>query len=582
MVNNNEDARDGRARHAPDDAGPRQGTAWTSHALDTLRAGSARARELGELATVGLKVGARTGLAYRANARGARAVVEQRLRGGLGLASVFRIHGAAQPDTLALVDDRQRLTYGELDARVDRLAGELARRGIGKGAPVVIVLHNRLEVIEMQAVATRLGGAAVSASWRSTVDELAYVVEHSGARALVIEADLVGPVLANRHRFARLGDNILAVAGHPPGTTSYDDLARDGMPSPIHHGAEEGAVVIYTSGTTGKPKGAVRTFGRDAHLAYLHILAELPVRADDRHLAVCPLYHSTAFAFATITLLLGGTVFVEPKFEAARFFEIVARERITTTAVVPTMLHRMLQVPAATRDARDTRSLRAILSGGAPLSGTLARAVCEELGHVLYNFYGATETGINTVATPDELLRAPGTIGHAVGGNEIRILDDEGRVVPDGATGELFVKNSMLVRYHRDDAATRASMREGFFSVGDLAHRDQFGLFHIDGRKRDMLISGGVNVYPAEIEEVLATHPAVAEVAIVGAPDADLGEKVKAFVALREGHAASSEELVAFARARLSGPKIPREVVFLNELPKNPTGKILKRELRSS
>jgi fatty-acyl-CoA synthase len=140
----------------------------------------------------------------------------------------------------------------------------------------------------------------------------------------------------------------------------------------------------------------------------------------------------------------------------------------------------------------------------------------------------------------------------------------------------------MLVRYHRDDAATRASMREGFFSVGDLAHRDQFGLFHIDGRKRDMLISGGVNVYPAEIEEVLATHPAVAEVAIVGAPDADLGEKVKAFVALREGHAASSEELVAFARARLSGPKIPREVVFLNELPKNPTGKILKRELRSS
>ena len=546
-----------------------------------LTAGRTKLDELRQLSVLGVRVGAQTGLAYRVNARGARAVLEQRLRGGLGLASVFRIHGAAQPDVLALCDGRQRLTYGEVDARVDRIAGELARRGIGRGAPVVIVLHNRLEVIEMQAVATRLGGAAVSASWRSTVDELAYIVEHSGARALVIEAELAGPVLARRDRFARLGDNIIAVAGHPAGTASYDDIARHGAPHPVEDGAEEGAVVIYTSGTTGKPKGAVRTFGRDAHLAYMHILAELPVRADDRHLAVCPLYHSTAFAFATITLLLGGTVFVEMKFDAARTLELIARERITTSAMVPTMLHRILQVPSEVRARHDTRSLRAVLSGGAPLSGALARAVCEELGHVLYNFYGATETGINTIATPDELLRAPGTIGHVVGGNEIRILDDDGRPVPDGTTGELFVKNSMLVRYHGDDAATRASMRDGFFSVGDLAHRDAHGLFHIDGRKRDMLISGGVNVYPAEIEEVLATHPAGAEIAIVGAADPDLGEKVKAFVALREGHVASAEELVAFARTRLSGPKIPREVVFLGELPKNPTGKILKRELRT-
>ncbi|MBN8615606.1 MAG: AMP-binding protein [Deltaproteobacteria bacterium] len=536
--------------------------------------------ELGQLSALGVRVGARTGLAYRANAKGLGAVIEQRLRGGLGLASVFRIHGASQPDALALSDERQRLTYGEVDARVDRLAGELSKRGIGKGAPVVIVLHNRLEVIEMQAVATRLGGAAVSASWRSTVEELAYIVEHSGARAMVIEADLVGPVLAARDRFARLGDNLIAVAGAPGGTVSYDELAKHGTPRPIRDGAEEGAVVIYTSGTTGKPKGAVRTFGRDAHLAYMHILAELPVRADDRHLAVCPLYHSTAFAFATITLLLGGSVHVEMKFDAERALAVIARERITTTAMVPTMLHRILQLPEPVRARYDVRSLRAILSGGAPLSGTLAREVCEELGHVLYNFYGATETGINTIATPDELLRSPGTIGHAVGGNDIRILDDDGRLVPEGTTGELFVKNSMLVRYHGDDDATRASMRDGYFSVGDLAHRDVHGLFHIDGRKRDMLISGGVNVYPAEIEEVLATHPAVLEIAIVGAPDPDLGEKVKAFVALRDGMTTSPEELVGFARSKLSGPKIPREIVFLPELPKNPTGKILKRELR--
>ena len=553
---------------------------WTGRALAGARGVITKADEARQLAQLGVRIGMQTGVAHHTNARGLAAVVEQRVRGGLGLASLFRVHAAAQPDAIALSDERQRLTFGEVDARVDRLAGELSRRGIGRGAPVVIVLHNRLEVIEMQAVATRLGGAAVSASWRSTVDELAYIVDHSGARGLVIEADLVGPVLAHRDRFARLGDNIVTVEGAADGTLSYDELARHGRPGVARDGAEEGAVVIYTSGTTGKPKGAVRTFGRDAHLAYMHVLAELPVRAGDRHLAVCPLYHSTAFAFANISLVLGGSVHVVRKFDPAAMLATIERERITTTAVVPTMLHRILQLPPELRQRHDLRSLRAILSGGAPLNGTLARDVCHELGHVLYNFYGATETGINTIATPDELLRSPGTIGHVVGGNDIRILDEQGRPVPDGTTGELFVKNGMLVRYHGDEDATRSSMRDGYFSVGDLAHFDAHGLLHIDGRKRDMLISGGVNVYPAEIEEVLATHPAVAEIAVIGAPDADLGEKVKAFVALRDGMVASPEELVAFARSKLSGPKIPREIVFLGELPKNPTGKVLKRELR--
>jgi len=554
---------------------------WRSRAASAARDTLRRIDETRQLATLGVTVGARTGLAYRGSLAGARAALEQRLRGGLGLGSILRVHGASQPDAPALSDDRHRLTYSEVDARVDRIAGELSARGIGRGAPIVIVLHNRIEVIEMQAVATRLGGAAVSASWRSTPDELAYVIDHSGARALVIEASLAEPILAAGDRFARVRGNIITVGGEVPGATSYDDVAEHGTARASTESAEEGAVVIYTSGTTGKPKGAVRTFGRDAHLAYMHVLAELPVRADDRHLAVCPLYHSTAFAFATITLLLGGSVHVEAKFDPERTLATLARERINTTAMVPTMLHRILQLPPEVRAAHDTRSLRAILSGGAPLSGTLAREVCEELGHVLYNFYGATETGINTIATPDELLRAPGTIGHAVGGNEIRLLDDQGQEVADGATGELFVRDSMLVRYHGDDHATRPAMKDGFFPGGDLAHRDRHGLFHIDGRKRDMLISGGVNVYPAEIEEVLATHPAVLEVAIVGAADADLGERVKAFVSLRPGAEASAAELVAYARARLSGPKIPREIVFLSELPKNPTGKILKRELRT-
>jgi fatty-acyl-CoA synthase len=232
------------------------------------------------------------------------------------------------------------------------------------------------------------------------------------------------------------------------------------------------------------------------------------------------------------------------------------------------------------RRSYDLRSLKAIFTAGAPLSGPLARETIQELGHVLFNIYGSTETGLNTLATPDELIRSPGTIGHAVRGNEIRLLDDAGQPVPLGATGELFVRNALLTTYHGDDDATRRSMRDGFFSVGDLAHQDSNGLFHIDGRKRDMIISGGINVYPAEVEETLHLHPAVAEAAVVGVADADLGERVRAFVSLRAGEHAEPVDIVRFCRERLSGAKVPKDVRILAELPKNPTGKILKRELR--
>jgi fatty-acyl-CoA synthase len=293
------------------------------------------------------------------------------------------------------------------------------------------------------------------------------------------------------------------------------------------------------------------------------------------------MYHSTAFGFIAFTMTLGGTVVIEPGFDPERFLAVVERERVTTTAVVPTMLHRLLALPEATRRRYDTRCLRAFFCGGAPLSGELARRTMEELGHVLYNFYGATETGLNTIATPEELLSAPGTIGHAIGGNAIRLLDEVGREVPEGETGELWVKNAMLVAgYHDDEAATRRSMREGFFSVGDLAHRDPRGLYHLDGRKRDMIISGGVNVYPAEVEEVLHRHPNVSECAVVGVPDDEWGERVRVFVVPREAPL-DEAELLAWARKNLAGPKVPRDVRVIDELPKNPTGKVLKRELRS-
>jgi fatty-acyl-CoA synthase len=245
------------------------------------------------------------------------------------------------------------------------------------------------------------------------------------------------------------------------------------------------------------------------------------------------------------------------------------------------MLHRLVELGPDVIRKFDISSLKVIFSGGAQLTASLANEVLDVLGDTLYNFYGATETGIVTIAGPDDLRASPGTIGRPVPGVDIRLLDESGRDVPEGEAGELYVRTSLLIEgYHADAEATRQSMRGEYFSVGDLARIDRRGCYHIEGRKRDMIISGGVNVYPAEVEAALDAHPAVAEAAVVGVPDREWGERVRAFVVPRRGASVTDDELRAHCRARLAGPKVPRDFVFLDALPKNPTGKILKRELR--
>ncbi|MGE0785876.1 MAG: class I adenylate-forming enzyme family protein [Sandaracinaceae bacterium] len=526
------------------------------------------------------RVGLKSSASFDADPRAIVELARQRIAGPLGLPSLLRVHATGRPDAPAVMFGERVTTWRELDRRVDRLANALKDRlGVRAGDAALIVMRNRPEMLEAQAALARVGAAAVNVSWRSTPDELRYLAEHSGSRAILAEADIADALDAARASIALPADRYVSVGGSREGYLEYDALLASARAERVD--GQEGSVVIYTSGTTGKPKGAVRKFPKEIVWNMLHILAELPMRSDDRHLAVCPMYHSTAFGFIGFTMVLGGSLVIEPTFDPERFLATVERHRVTTTAVVPTMLHRILELPEAVRRRYDTRSLHAIFSGGAPLSGELAKRVIEELGYVLYNFYGATETGLNTIATPDELLRSPGTIGHALAENEIVLLDERGHEVADGATGELWVKNAMLVSgYHRDQDATRASMREGFFSVGDLAHRDEHGLLHLDGRKRDMIISGGVNIYPAELEEVIHGHPNVAECAVVGIPDSEWGEKVRLYVVPRE-QPFDERELVAWARQRISNHKVPREVRVLDELPKNPTGKVLKRELRA-
>ena len=537
-----------------------------------------------DLVRVAMAVGRTSGLLWELTIPGLVALSKALGGGAKSPSQVYRIHAANTPSKPAMIWRDRTVTFAELDSRMDRIAGGLARSGITRGTSVVMMMKNRPELIELGGAVSRVGAAAVAVSWRSTAAELVYLATHCGATALVFDAELTKVVEQARSELPGIPpSNYFSVGGAVERATPYDALLDTSAAFRPETGAEDDAsVVIYTSGTTGKPKGAVRKFPKDALPAALRFLRETPMRADDVHLVTCPLYHSTAFGFLTLSHVLGATVVLMDDFKAEHFLEAVERHSITTTALVPTMLHRIMALGPEVLASRNTRSLRAIFSGGAPLPGPLATLAMDHFGDILFNFYGATETGLVTLAKPADLRAAPSTIGKAVPGNEIRLLTESGQEASRGEVGELYVKSKMLVAgYHKDDEATLGCMNAGFFSVGDLARSDRDGRYFIEGRKRDMVISGGVNVYPAEVEGVLEAHPAIAEVAVVGVPDPEWGERVRAFVARRSGADLDEGALKLWTRERLAGPKVPRDFIFVDALPRNPTGKVLKRELRA-
>ena len=311
------------------------------------------------------------------------------------------------------------------------------------------------------------------------------------------------------------------------------------------------------------------------------MIGQVGMKSDERHLVVCPLYHSAAPAFVAIMSALGATCVLMNHFDPEGALALIEKERITSTLMVPTMLVRILNLPPETLAKYDTSSLRWVMSGAAPLATETARRFMDRFGPILWNFYGSTETGIVTLAGPHDHVSRPGTIGKQLRGNEIALLDDAGRPVGQGQVGELYARNSTLISgYHANDAATDAAQRDGFYTVGDLGRVDADGYYYLESRKHDMVISGGVNIYPREIEDHLHTHPAVLDAAVVGVPDPEWGETLRAFIVVRAGERVSETELIDYCRRELADYKRPRRVTFLPELPRNPTGKVLKRELR--
>ena len=498
-------------------------------------------------------------------------------------------HAAAHPDKEAVVEYGEhgvrRFTWGEFDATINRLAHALVSRGVHGGSRVALMLPNGVEYLIAQQALARLGATAVQIGYRLKAGEVAYILDNSQPTATIVYAPYLDTMREARTQAGGKGGPMIVVGGDVRGPDAEDwdralAAASPDMP-PRTRGGDGGGVIVYTSGTTGKPKGANRAWKKTGFESVADMILQVGITANDRHLVTCPLYHSAAPAFVAIMMSLGATIVLQNHWEPEPCLDIIQRERVTCTLMVPTMFVRMCALPADTLAKYNTSSLRWVMSAAAPLTTENARRFMAQFGPVLWNFYGATETGLVTLAGPHDHVSRPGTIGRALRGNDIRLYGDYGREVPRGGVGELYARNStMITGYHGNDDATKDSQKEGFFSVGDMGRVDADGYYFLESRKHDMVISGGVNIYPREIEDHLNTHPSILEAAVVGVPDPEWGETLKAFIVLRSGAKLTETEVIDYCRKELADFKRPRKVKFLTELPRNPTGKILKRELK--
>jgi acyl-CoA synthetase (AMP-forming)/AMP-acid ligase II len=491
-------------------------------------------------------------------------------------------HAEANPNKPAVILGDRVLDFASLDRAANQAASAIEGLGCVPGDRVAIMSFNSIEGFELANGLRRAGVVVVPVNYRLRGPEIAYVLNDSGAKVVVAGPDHVDAAVAASSdvkgdvRFVALGERV------PEGWLAYSELMGSAAGKQSSNEVGEGLApsMIYTSGTTGHPKGAWRPNG--VNIAnVLQVISIFELNQSDVHLMCGPGYHSAVSFFSALHQVLGATVVTQPRFEADGALDAIALHRVTTVFLAPTLLQRL--VDAQQHNPRDVSSLRALILGAAPCPFALKVRAEAVFGQVLWEFYGATETGINTVLRPEDQLRKPGSCGTAVPGQEIRLVDAAGEDVPDGEPGELMVRNSWLAEYYQRPDATGKSLHDGFFSVGDVAYRDTEGYYFICDRRIDMVISGGVNIYPAEIEAVLHAHPSVLDAAVIGVPDEQWGESVKAVVQLRPDAMVTEDELIAFCGERLAGYKKPRSIDFVplnGELPRDAAGKLLKRKIR--
>jgi long-chain acyl-CoA synthetase len=482
-----------------------------------------------------------------------------------------------RPDHLALKCEGATRTYAELDDRARRVAQALHALGVRRGDRVAIMVPNSIEFFEAAHGVGRLGGVTVPVNVHFKADEAGWIVADSGATAVVVARELVS-ALSGVPDVPRLvvGDGYEeALAAAPDGEVEPDDVIGDGWPT----------VMAYTSGTTGRPKGVA--IGEDDFRRRAAGVAAGGERwglgPDDVHLAVGPLYHSGPAYWGHMHLALGATVVVMPKWDAEEALGIIERDGVTSTHMVPANFQRILALPEEVRAKFDVSSLKLVLHAAAPCPVPLKRAFMDYIGtEKVWEYYGASEGG-GTVISPAEWLEHPGSVGKPFPGTEFVILDDDGHRLPPGEVGTVWVNpNDSSFEYHNDADKTAATHRGEFFSVGDAGYLDEEGYLYLADRKSDMVITGGVNVYPREIEECLLLHDEVVDCAVLGLPDDEWGEVLYAIVQRAPGSDLDEDGVVAYVREYMADYKRPRVVEFVTELPRDPNGKVRKPKLREA
>jgi acyl-CoA synthetase (AMP-forming)/AMP-acid ligase II len=497
------------------------------------------------------------------------------IRWGATPAAGYKAAASRYPDDLGLIDESGTLTFREIHERSNALAHALAREGVTPGDNVGIMCRNHRGWVDAYVATNKLGANALFMNTAFSGPQLADVAGRENPVAVIFDEEFTGVLeaaSAGRKRY---------IAWHEPDSersdTTLDELMEGGDTSDLSPPPDQGKAVILTSGTTGAPKGASRKQPQSLD-PVAALLERIPLRARGRAMIAAPLFHAWGFAHFTLAMGLSSTVVLRRKFDPEAALSLTAQHECTSLIVVPVMLQRILELDDEVLRRYDLSRLRAVPVSGSALPGAISERWMDLFGDNLYNLYGSTEVAWATIATPEDLRAAPGTAGKPPRGTVVRLFDDNGNEVGPGETGRIFVANDLAFEGYTGGGNKDAI--GGLLSSGDVGHFDAGGRLFIDGRDDDMIVSGGENVFPGEVEELLAGHEAVAEAAVFGVDDEQFGQRLKAVVVKREGKDLSADEVKRYVKENLAGYKAPRDVEFVDELPRTSTGKVLKRELQ--
>ncbi|HUR78117.1 MAG TPA: AMP-binding protein [Acidimicrobiales bacterium] len=501
---------------------------------------------------------------------------------------VLALHTAADPDAVAVIDGERMMSRRDFNAMVNRYSHVMIDAGgVRANEKILWVGQNSLEVVAINHAARKVGAVCVPMNYRLAPDEAQYVIDNCDAAVVLFDveqADQLESIHANCER-VRGWYCFRSATEAPAWSQDFDTLATAAPDDePVRVGDEDetaGTTMIYTSGTTGKPKGTVRRATPSKWTAnFVGMVGWVPT---DVYLSTGPLYHSAPLGFMLMVQALGGSVVVQRHFDAEDWCRLVETHKVTTSFSAPTPIRRVVDLPEEVRGKYDLSSMQRLIANAAPWPFELKKKYVDRVNdYSLFEVYGSTELGVNTMLLPPDQMRKPGSCGRPIPGVNIKLFDDDGEEVTEPMQpGELFVtSDATFATYYKDPQKFEQGKRGDFMSVGDIAYFDEEGFFYICDRKGDMIISGGVNVYPAEIEAVLVAHPAIADAAVFGVPDDEWGEAVHAVITTYGGEDVDQTALEVFCRDHLAGYKVPRAHSLMTEIPRSASGKILKRELR--